>query len=133
MSKRIKRIKYEDLTQEVTVTVGDLAAIIHKAEHKRGITVRLRTATIAMFEFGGTSTTKNGSVWLSIGVCLSNPRYRGGSYMPLSPDHLVDVGTTAEAHGDLVEALEAKAQPVRGIWDMYLGDLDAPYRKEGVA
>lgn len=124
---RKKRMKFDDLTHRITVTAGDLAAAIESKEHHRGVAIRLRTATIGFFELSECRTAKNGRVWLSIGTCLNNPRYKGGTYGTVEPTKLVDVGVTADAPDGLADELKSKAVPNRGWRDMDISDLDEPY------
>ncbi|XKH58573.1 hypothetical protein LG293_16095 (plasmid) [Citricoccus nitrophenolicus] len=117
-----RRIMSRDVTQQVTVTVGDLTDALD-GQHRRGVTVRLRSASIADFELCSIDRADDGRVRLSIGHCLNNSRYSGGVYGLLDPGHLVDVGTTAWAPAGLTESLSAKAVQVRSWKDMRLSDL----------
>lgn len=118
-----RRATYADHTQNVTVTVADLADIVTSAPHHHGVTVRLRSATIAHFELAGISRQQGRGIVLRIGHCLSNSRYSGGVYPQLEGERLVDVGTTAWAPAGLAEALQSRS--VRpGDWaDTMLSDL----------
>lgn len=127
MPAKKKHIKYADITKTLTVTVGALADALVEAGGPHGVTVRLRTATIAMFEIGGIERLESGRVWLCIGHCLNNPRASHGVYPPLDPEKLVDVGVTATTPQSIVELLEAESLPVRGWSDMRLSDLAKPY------
>lgn len=108
-----RRARYDDIVRVLTVMVGDLADLLAEAEHRHGITVRLRSATIAMFELSRIHRLEDGRVGLSIGHCLNNPRYSGGVYPPLSENFLVDVGLTVWAANGLQETIAATARTVR--------------------
>jgi hypothetical protein len=119
-------MKLDDLTHQLTVTVGDLAEALTTKEHLRGVAVRLRTATIAFFELSEAQAADNGRVWLSIGPCLT-ARYQGGTYGTVSPTKLVDVALTADAPDGLADELTSKEVFPRGWRDMTLEDLNSPY------
>jgi hypothetical protein len=120
-------MKFDDLTRRITVTVSDLAEALHSKEHHRGVAVRLRTATIGFFDLSEARSTDKGRVWLSIGTCLNNARYKGGTYGTVEPSKLVDVGLTADAPDGLLDELESKEVFPRGWKDMTLEDLNQPY------
>lgn len=126
---KTKRITYDDICDPVTVTVADLADAFGKHPDNRHITVRLRSATIAMFKLGGVMRQESGHVWLSVGGCLNNARISGGSYGNMQPGHLIDVAITKDADPGFWRLIERNAVPVRGWRDMFIEDMHKPYEE----
>lgn len=118
-----RRPEYKDLIQQHTVTAADLVELVADAPHHHGVTVRLRSATVAMFQLRGLHLQENGSVSMSIGHCLNNARYSGGIYTPFATGHLIDVGLTAWSDPHLRRGVAERALIVQDIFHTRVEDL----------
>lgn len=104
-----------------TTTVQQLAQAYAEGRVDKGATARLRTATFALLPLGHIAVSRYNKERFDITFTKFKGFPTGAAYLPVAGNILIDV-TGASLHDN-------EKYETRGWRDMYLNDLDQPYKE----